>query len=65
MGLSPELRKELAEAVMLLDHPRITKVIQRISEQDAGLGDTLARYAQTYTYGPILQALQGLDAVQT
>lgn len=64
MGLPAELRKELTDAIVSLDNAWITKVIQCISEQDAPLGATLLRYAQTSTYSPILQALQSSETVQ-
>jgi len=63
MGLPAELRKELADAIVLLDNARITRLIQRISEQDAALGATLSQYAQTFTYSPILEALLSSEAV--
>jgi len=56
--LSPELRQELTATLVSLDVARITRIIQRVSEADPALGDTLAQHAGQLGYTTILQALQ-------
>jgi len=58
MTLPPELRQELTVALVSLDVARITRIIQRISEADPALGDTLAQYTNRLSYTDILQALK-------
>jgi signal transduction histidine kinase/DNA-binding NarL/FixJ family response regulator len=60
--LSPELRQELTAALVSLDVARITKIIQRISEADPALGDTLAQHTNRLSYTDILKALKAVRA---
>jgi len=62
-GLSEELRKELADAVISLNAERIVRVIERISEQNPKLGHALARHAGRYEFTPIFNALQSSEAM--
>lgn len=56
------LRKELAEALVRLDPGPIGEVIDRVSEQDARLGEALARCAKRFAYTEILNALEERNA---
>ncbi len=59
LGRLPEqLRQELMDALILLDVTDVFQLIQRASEQDAGLGKTLGDYASRFDYTPILEALR-------
>jgi signal transduction histidine kinase/CheY-like chemotaxis protein len=64
-GLSEELRKELADAVISLNIERIVRVIGRISEQNPKLGHVLSRHADRYEFTAIFQALQSSEAMWT
>ena len=57
-ALPDEVREELANALMALDAERIARVIQGISEIDAGLGGVLAQFAERLAYTPVLRALR-------
>jgi signal transduction histidine kinase/DNA-binding NarL/FixJ family response regulator len=56
--LPPQLRKDLADALIHLDPGPIAEVILRVSEHDAELGAVLARDAEGLAYTQILNALQ-------
>ncbi len=58
-GLSDELRMALREALDTLDSERITEVINRISEEDHTLAQTLRNLAENYDYPTIINALDG------
>jgi signal transduction histidine kinase/ligand-binding sensor domain-containing protein/CheY-like chemotaxis protein len=60
--LPEQLRKELADAVVRLDAGPIGEVIDRVSEQDAQLGEVLARCAKRFAYTEILRALEECNA---
>ncbi len=60
-SLPAEFRKELTDAINLLDAARIADIIGRIANENAALGRALTGYAETYTYSPILEALQALE----
>jgi CheY-like chemotaxis protein len=57
-ALPPELRGELADAIINLDAARIGDIIRRVSDHNPALGDTLARHAEHLEYTAILQAVQ-------
>jgi signal transduction histidine kinase/ligand-binding sensor domain-containing protein/CheY-like chemotaxis protein len=56
--LPVELRKELEDALVRLDAGPISEIIGRVSEQDANLGEVLARLAKRFEYTEILTALE-------
>jgi signal transduction histidine kinase/ligand-binding sensor domain-containing protein/ActR/RegA family two-component response regulator len=56
--LPVELRKELERALVRLDAGPISEIIGRVSEQDANLGEVLARFAKRFAYTEILTALE-------
>jgi signal transduction histidine kinase/CheY-like chemotaxis protein len=56
-ALSDELRKELQEALILLNPVRITTAIERISQENPSLAWALARYASNYSYSKIFDAM--------
>jgi CheY-like chemotaxis protein len=56
--LPEQLRKELADALVRLDPGPIWAVIDRVAEQDAQLGEMIARYAKRFEYTQILNALE-------
>ncbi len=56
--LPVELRKELEHALLRLDAGPISEAIGRVSEQDANLGEALARLAKRFEYTEILIALE-------
>ena len=53
------VREELENAVISLNARRIMAAVSRVAEQDATLGDALARLAGKYRYTAILDALLG------
>jgi signal transduction histidine kinase/DNA-binding response OmpR family regulator len=57
-GLPAGLRDELERAVITLDRERIALLVSQVSEQNASVGAVLARLADSYTYSPILHALE-------
>jgi CheY-like chemotaxis protein len=57
------LRKELAAALVRLDPGPIGEVIDRVSEQDARLGEVLARCAKRFAYTEILDALEDCNGL--
>jgi len=56
-ALPDELRKELRDALILLNPARISTAIERISQQNSTLGLVLARYAARYAYSAIFDAM--------
>ncbi len=52
-----ELRKELADALVSLAPGPIGEVIDRVSQQDAHLGEVLAHCAERFAHTKILNAL--------
>ncbi len=64
ISLLPEtLRKELADALVRLDAGPIGEVIDRVSQQDAQLGEVLSRLAGRFAYTEILNALMNSDVL--
>jgi len=61
-ALPASLRAELRDAVVALDAERISRTVRKVSEHDAALGSALARYAEAYSYTPILLAVEGEKA---
>ena len=59
-GLEAHVRSELREAVIQLEPERISSVIERITNENAALGSTLASYAARYAYTPIIKALDSV-----
>jgi signal transduction histidine kinase/CheY-like chemotaxis protein len=57
-ALPHELRRELTDALVSLDAPRISGIIRGVSEHNPALGDALAQHAGQLDYTAILQALQ-------
>ncbi len=57
-ALPAELRRQLHDAVIELDGPRISDVAARIAELDPGLGAILAHQADRLAYTPILRAIE-------
>jgi signal transduction histidine kinase/CheY-like chemotaxis protein len=55
-ALRDELRKDLRDALIMLDPARITAAIERISLENRALGSILACYADSYAYSPIFDA---------
>jgi len=51
--LPEELRKDLADALVRLDAQPIAEVIARVLEQDAQLGELVARSANRFAYTAI------------
>jgi signal transduction histidine kinase/DNA-binding response OmpR family regulator len=56
-ALPDELRKELQDALIMLNPARITTAIERISQENPALGWTLARYADSYAYSKIFDVM--------
>jgi hypothetical protein len=56
--LPADLRRELADALAILDTERIDALIGRVAERDAALGQTLRRHADDFDYAPIEEALR-------
>jgi signal transduction histidine kinase/DNA-binding response OmpR family regulator len=59
-ALPDGLRRELRDALIMLNPVRISAAIERISQQDQALGLTLVRYAHRYAYTEIFDAI-GMD----
>jgi PAS domain S-box-containing protein len=57
--LPEDLRRDLADALTILDPGRIDALIGRVAERDAALGQALRRHADNFAYGPIEEALRG------
>ena len=57
-ALPPELRGELAAALISLDSARISEIIRRVSGLNQALGDLLTHYADRLEYTALLQAVQ-------
>ena len=57
-----ELQMALRDALRLLDRECISKVIQRIGENDQVLADTLQNLADDFNYPAILKALDGVSS---
>ena len=57
-ALPASLRGELRSAVITLNAERISQAIGRVTEYDRALGSALRRYAQTFAYTPILNAIE-------
>jgi len=64
-GMRDELRDALREALIKLDSRLISEVIERISREDRALASVLARYADSYAYTPILQAIEDYESRAT
>jgi CheY-like chemotaxis protein len=60
-AVAPQLRKELANALVLLDPGAIEDVIDRVSKKDARLGEALARCSKQFAYTELLHALEECD----
>ncbi|MFZ1827429.1 MAG: hypothetical protein WAW42_01385, partial [Candidatus Competibacteraceae bacterium] len=58
-ALPEDLRRDLADALTILDPGRIDALIGRVAERDAALGQALRRHADNFAYGPIEEALRG------
>jgi signal transduction histidine kinase/CheY-like chemotaxis protein len=56
-ALQDELRKELRDAVIMLNPARISTAIERIAQENRTLGSILARYADRYAYSEIFDAM--------
>jgi hypothetical protein len=56
-ALPDELRKELQDALIMLNPARLTTAIERICQENPALGWTLARYADRYAYSKIFDAM--------
>jgi len=56
-ALSAELRKELRDALIMLNPVQISSTIGRISAENRALGAILARYADRYAYSKIFDAI--------
>ena len=56
-ALPGELRKELRDALIMLDPAPISTAIERISQENRALGLILARYADGYAYTEIFDAI--------
>ena len=56
-ALPDELRKELRDAVIMLNPARISTAIERISQENRALGLILARYADRSAYSKIFDAI--------
>ncbi len=61
-ALPEELLAELREAVITLHRERITRIIDRIQQQDSALGITLSRYADRLAFTAIFEAIEGHQA---
>jgi signal transduction histidine kinase/DNA-binding response OmpR family regulator len=56
-ALPDELRKELRDALIMLNSARISAAIESISQENKGLGLILADYADRYAYSKIFDAI--------
>ena len=57
--LPADLRRELTDAVTVLNTERVREVIAHISECDPALASTLTRHADRFAYTAVLEALRG------
>ncbi len=60
-ALPADLRRELADALAILDTGRIGALIGRVAERDAALGQFFRRYADNFDFGLIEEVLRGID----
>ena len=60
-ALPADLRRELADALAILDTARIGALIGRVAERDAALGQALRQHADSFDYGLIEEVLRGID----
>ncbi len=60
-ALPADLRRELADALAILDTARIGALIGRVAERDAALGQFFRRYADNFDFGLIEEVLRGID----
>jgi signal transduction histidine kinase/DNA-binding response OmpR family regulator len=58
-ALPAALRDELENAVISLDRERVARLVEKISEHDAALGNVLARLADRFAYTQIFDAVRG------
>jgi CheY-like chemotaxis protein len=58
-ALPETLRADLGDALVSLDHQRITQVVVRVSEHNQLVGSALQSLVENLTYSPILTALRG------
>jgi CheY-like chemotaxis protein len=58
-ALPAALRDELENAVISLDRERVARLVEKISEHDAALGNVLARLVDRFAYTQIFDALRG------
>jgi CheY-like chemotaxis protein len=63
-ALPDELRKELRDALIMLNPARISTAIERISQQNSALGLVLARYAGRTAYSTIFDAMMTEDEAE-
>jgi CheY-like chemotaxis protein len=56
-ALPAALRSELRDAVVSLDLNRVLQTVEKVTQQDAALGSALANLAKSYSYTPILLAV--------
>ena len=56
-ALPDELRKELRNALVMLNPTLISAAIERIYQENRALGLILARYADRYAYSEIFEAI--------
>ena len=56
-ALPAALRLELRSALIALDANRISQIVEKVAEHDAGLAAVLSRYTESFTYTPILLAV--------
>uniref|UniRef100_Q023H6 histidine kinase n=1 Tax=Solibacter usitatus (strain Ellin6076) TaxID=234267 RepID=Q023H6_SOLUE len=56
-AISPGLRDELENALILLDVKRVTTLVQEVAEQAPALGSAMAGLAERLAYTSILQAI--------
>ncbi len=61
IALPDELRRDLRDAVITLDHESISTAIERISQENTALGLILARYADRAAYTKIFDATTTSD----
>ncbi len=60
-ALPADLRRDLADALAILDTARIGALIGRVAERDAALGQFFRRYADNFDFGLIEEVLRGID----
>ena len=61
-ALPQEFRTELAEALISLDIDRVSRAVNRITEQDAALGSALVWHCHQYAYSSILRVLRTIES---